>query len=185
MLSPACVYCTTDLGASTCSTTDSTCLINQCLSDLNCHACGIDCSTAGFLKQQFCYSDPTGTTIGFLRLNGDEISDYKAFCTTTHAWMFDHAASNNATTSIEIPDATFVGGWTTGNGPQQITTNIWLTDVGGTFNASAQLTTQPDTTVTCPAGVYPRILNPTDCQQLFLSLDSCKCYLVSTLILVL
>jgi hypothetical protein len=95
--------------------------------------------------------------------------------------MFGQTASNNATTSMEIPGKTFIGEWTTGDEPQQITTHIWITDVGGTFNASAD----PDTTVTCPPGGYPRILNPQDCQQLFFSLDTCKCHLVSTLILVL
>jgi LysM repeat protein len=48
MSSLACVACTNNLGASSCSTDDSLCLYNQCKNDSNCQTCGIDCITTGF-----------------------------------------------------------------------------------------------------------------------------------------
>jgi LysM repeat protein len=48
MSSPACVACTNNLGASSCSADDSLCLYNQCKNDSNCQTCGIDCITTGF-----------------------------------------------------------------------------------------------------------------------------------------
>lgn len=43
--SKACIDCTDSLGASECGPKDSLCLVQQCKSDKDCQACGIDCST--------------------------------------------------------------------------------------------------------------------------------------------
>lgn len=43
--SSACVQCGSDLGASSCKSGDSSCLIDQCSKDTNCQQCGIECST--------------------------------------------------------------------------------------------------------------------------------------------
>lgn len=45
MSSPACVNCTTNLGASDCSADDDQCLVDQCKADTDCQQCGIDCNS--------------------------------------------------------------------------------------------------------------------------------------------
>ena len=128
-------------------------------------------------NHQFCDSEAFAQSLNYVKFNGDEVQDYEFVCRTSHTWSYGATPSNNGSTEIAPPNTAFTQQSTRSGG---IVTNIWLTDVGGTFNA----TSFPGSTLTCP-DVYPRIFAAQDCLTLFSSLDQCKCHPVSTYLLVL